>query len=44
MLELIYLIVEEVYKVGVEDVWVSYIDLKLKRLKFENELVEYFEK
>lgn len=43
-LELTHLIVEEAYKAGAEDVRVSYTDPKLKRLKFENESVEHFEK
>ena len=43
-LELTHLIVEEAYKAGAEDVRVSYTDPKLKRLKYENESVEHFEK
>lgn len=41
-LELTHLIVEEAYHCGASDVRVVYSDPTLKRLKFENESVEYF--
>lgn len=41
-LELTHLIVEEAYRCGASDVRVVYSDPTLKRLKFENESVEYF--